>query len=86
MTDVGELQGFLAVVQCRDGQADPADLQLFGKGVFVEVAEVLHAHLFEWDEHIAKGSVQQFNGGCIWCVRQAQRDLVGIAHQASGSP
>lgn len=86
MADVGELQGLLAVVQRGDGQADPADLQLLGKRVFVEVAEVLHAHLVEWDEHIAKGAVQQLHRGCIRCVRKAQRELVGSAHQASGSP
>lgn len=63
MTDVGKFQCFAATVQSGDGQLDAPTVQLIREGLFVEVAEVLHADFVQWNQHIAKGAIEQFHCG-----------------------
>ena len=65
--DMRELGGFTAVVQCGDGQLNPAAYDLCDKGLLVEVAEVLLAQLGEGDQHVAEVAIQQLNGGRVRC-------------------
>ncbi|MNJ69457.1 hypothetical protein D3C77_658110 [compost metagenome] len=69
MADVGILQIFLTAAQGEGRQGDPPVLQVISEGFLVQVAEVLHAQLFEWNQHVAEGAVQQLYRGWIRCVR-----------------
>ena len=67
MADVGEFGRFAAVVQCGDGQLNPAANDFCDKGLLVEVTEVLLAQLGEGYQHVAEVAVQQLDGGRVRC-------------------
>ena len=71
VADVGEFGRFAAVVQCGDGQLNPAADDLCDKGLLIEVAEVLLAQLGQGDQHVAEVAVQQLDGGRVRRWHQA---------------
>lgn len=63
MPDVRVFRCLAAGVQRGDGKLDAAAADLGHERLFVEVAEVLLAHLIERDQDVAEDSVKEFDGG-----------------------
>lgn len=71
VADVCVLRRLAAAVQGSDGQLNAAAADLGGERLFIEVAEVLHADLFQRDQYVAEGAIQQLDGGGFRCWHQA---------------